>query len=104
MRTRNHDVKIRMNDKEYDRFKKKVKKTGLSQQAFLKKLIDGAEIKERPGIRFFEILTGLQSIHRELLKVWEVVIFGPDMKLEVKVHNAVKKVEDMEAELIQACR
>lgn len=102
IRTRTYDVKIRMNDKEYEKFIKQVKKTGLSQQAFLRKLLDGAEIRQQPDVDFFEFIKELQRIHKEL-----VIMCGKTLKdgnIDFKNHLwlAMKKIEQIDAELIMA--
>ena len=44
MRKRNRTISIRVSDQEYDIIQKKLSKTGLTQQAFILKAVEGATI------------------------------------------------------------
>jgi len=53
--------------KEHERFKRMVKKTGLTQQAFIKKAIDGAKLVEQPPVEFFDVLKELGEIKLQMV-------------------------------------
>ena len=46
MRTRKNRIVFCLDDKEFEKLKKKVKKSGMSMSAFLRKLCDEKEIKD----------------------------------------------------------
>lgn len=62
MRKRTREVMLWLNDDEYNTLRKNVEKTGLSMQAYLRKVINGVQPKSLPPMEFFEILTELRRI------------------------------------------
>lgn len=48
IRKRSHDLHLRLNDDEFAKLNKAVAKTGLSREAYLRKLIAGQQPKELP--------------------------------------------------------
>lgn len=48
IRKRSHDLHLRLNDDEFEKLNKAVAKTGLSREAYLRKLIAGQQPKELP--------------------------------------------------------
>ena len=63
MRTREHQIKTRLNDKEYEEFQKKVQKTGLSKAEYLRTLIKEITPKELPPMQFFDVLRELRQLN-----------------------------------------
>ena len=70
MRTRNHEIKIRLNDREYEKLQKQVAKTHFTRETFLRLLLQGNVIQECPKdyIDFIapmrHIATDLQILNR----------------------------------------
>lgn len=62
MRKRTKEVMLWLTEDEYNTLKKNVGKTGLSMQAYLRKLIKGGQPKTLPPMEFFEILSELRRI------------------------------------------
>lgn len=62
MRTRKNRIVFCLDDKELEKLKKKVKKSGMSMSAFLRKLCDEKEIKELPDVDFKEVISQLRRI------------------------------------------
>jgi hypothetical protein len=48
IRNRSHDLHLRLNDDEFEKLNTSVAKTGLSREAYLRKLITGQQPKELP--------------------------------------------------------
>ena len=63
MRTREHQVKTRLNDKEYEEFQKNVQKTGLSKAEYLRTLIKEITPKELPPMQFFDVIRELRQLN-----------------------------------------
>ncbi len=66
MLKRSIKVTFRMNTREFQRLKTQVKKTGLSQEAFIRSLINGYMPKELPPIDYFSIMRELHAIGNNL--------------------------------------
>ncbi len=51
MRTRNKEVKIRMNEKEFEHLNKMVEKSIFNRSDFIRNLLNGYEIQEKPTVQ-----------------------------------------------------
>lgn len=56
------EVKVRLNDNEKAKLDKDVSRTGLSREAYLRKLIMGSDIKELPPMDFHKALAELRDV------------------------------------------
>jgi len=62
MRKRNNRVQVRLDNKEYQAFSKAVRKTGLSQEVYLRHLINGVVPREAPPPEYFDFMRELQRV------------------------------------------
>ena len=62
MRKRNVEIPFRLTRREAQELDKKVKKSGLSREAFLRSMIEGYQLHEKPGPEFYEVLRQLSAI------------------------------------------
>jgi len=62
MRKRNNRLWVHLNDEEYNNALINFKKTGLSNEAALRNLINGFSPKEKPDERFYEVMKDLAGI------------------------------------------
>ena len=68
MRKRNCRVQVRLDNKEYQAFMKRVKKTGLSQEVYLRHLISGLVPQEAPPSEYFDFMKELYRVGNNLTK------------------------------------
>lgn len=101
-RTRKHEVKYRLNDKEHARFIKMVKKTGLTQQAFIKKTIDGAKLIELPPVEFFEVLKELREIKMHMAFMWISAQGSGDYQASQQYFDDMRRLEELVGKLMGA--
>jgi len=66
MRNRNIRIWARVTDDEYNIITKRVKKTGLSREAYIRSLLLGYAPKEKPDARFYEVMRELSAIGNNL--------------------------------------
>ncbi len=66
MRKRNVQILFRLNKEEAQDLKKKVKKSGLSQETFLRQTVKGCVIQENPTEELKNVLHSLSSIGNSL--------------------------------------
>ncbi len=66
MLKRSIKVTFRMNTREFQRLKTQVKKTGLSQEAFIRSLINGYIPKELPPLDYYSMMRELHAIGNNL--------------------------------------
>ena len=54
MRKRNKSFVVRCTEKELEELDEKVARSGLNRETYVRKILAGAEIKETPGLDYFE--------------------------------------------------
>lgn len=69
MRKRNIQIIIRLNEKEHQNLIKQVKKSGLTQEAFIRTLINGYVPKELPPPDYYTIIRELHAIGNNLNQI-----------------------------------
>lgn len=62
MRERNLEFHIRLNDIEYDKLEEMSLKSKMTKSDVIRKLIIEKEIKEKPGLEFYEVMKELSKI------------------------------------------
>ena len=62
MRKRNNQINIRLYDAELDKLNKKVAKSGMPREKFLRNLIAGAEIKPAPPVDFANLIREVRRL------------------------------------------
>jgi hypothetical protein len=94
------EVKVRLNDNEKAKLDQDVSRTGLSREAYLRKLIMGSDIKELPPMDFHKALAELRDANVMLHKI----IYSLDSKGSPDwwiFREWSKKIENGIAEMIQ---
>ena len=69
MRKRNIQVMIHLNEKEYNDLTRHVRKTGLSREAYIRKLLQGYVPRELPPIDYYGMMRELNAIGNNLHQI-----------------------------------
>ena len=69
MLTRNIKITFRLSKSECERFKKRVKKSGLSQEAYIRQLINGLVPTDAPPPDYFTMMRELYAIGNNLNQI-----------------------------------
>ncbi len=69
MRKRNFRVQVRLSEREYKKFLGKVKRTGLSREAYLRHLIGGVVPQEIPPPDYFSFMERLYQVGNLLERI-----------------------------------
>ena len=69
MRNRNIQVIVRLNRDEDQKLRKSVKKSGLSQEAYLRQLINGFVPRESPPADYFTFMRALRAVGNTLNQI-----------------------------------
>lgn len=69
MRRRNESILLWLSEKEYAALKEDVAKSGLTTQSYLRALINGRPIKERPSMELIDVLRTLQQIGNNMNQI-----------------------------------
>ena len=62
MRTRNHRVVFYLNDKEFEAFEQKAKRSSRSREAFIRKAIEDVQIKELPPADLYKLIWEIRRV------------------------------------------
>ena len=69
MRKRHFRARVWLDEKEYEHFINNVTKSGLPKETYLRKLVNGHEIKEHPPIEYHELVHQLLSIGKNINQI-----------------------------------
>ena len=69
MNTRTIEIKVRLNRKEAEQLNKRVKKSRLSREAYLRHLISGVVPREAPSPDYFSMMRELHGIGNNLNQI-----------------------------------
>lgn len=69
VRKRNNRVQVRLDNKEHQAFMKAVRKSGLSQEVYLRHLINGAVPQDAPPPDYFAMMRELHGIGKNLNQI-----------------------------------
>ena len=62
MRTRNHRVVFYLNDREFEAFEQKAKRSSRSREAFIRKAIEDVQIKELPPADLHKLIWEIRRV------------------------------------------
>ena len=99
-RTRTHDIHLRLDDKEYRLLKEHLKKSGLPQQTYLRKLVVGTPPLERPSADFFTFNRELQRIATNMNQIALVANAKGFINVDAYWQNS-KELEKLLSELFR---
>lgn len=84
-RTRQHKIEVRLNDEEYFKLKDTISLMGTNRSEYLRKLIVGTRIKEKPPDNFYKYMK-------------EFSLMGSNLNQIAERINTITKIEDWEYE------
>ena len=76
MRNRNNRICVRLNDKEYEKFLTLVKKSGISQEAYLRHLIGGLVPADAPPPDYYGMMRELYQIGNSFQQIAHIADAG----------------------------
>ena len=100
MRSRNVHIQFWLNRKEAETLDKKVKRSGLSREAYLRHLVKGMEPREAPSADYFSFMRELHAIGKNLnqiaqkahvLHVMDTQRYDEEVR---KLEAAIRKITD----------
>lgn len=87
-RLRQHKIEVRLNDEEYFKLEDTIYKMGTNRSDYLRKLIVGTRIKEKPPDEFYKYMK-------------EFSLMGSNLNQIAERINTITKIEDWEYEEIE---
>ena len=101
MRNRNISVLVRLTQKEHEYLRQQVAASGLSQEAYLRMLIAGCEIKPKPPEEYAQLLREVSAIGKNNKQIAKVAnskgfVSKPDLKNLMELQSVIwKKVKGL---------
>ena len=89
-----------LDDEDNNTLKNLSKLSGRTQTEVIKKLINGAIIKEKPSEEFYKKLNELIELRKELKKIRDVSKFTKELDTK-KVENILRKIDDFRMLIIE---
>ena len=69
---RNLEIKIRFTKEELETLSKKVKKTALSREGYIRNVLNGKVVKEAPTAEFYQLIREMRSIGNNLNQILKI--------------------------------
>lgn len=101
MRKRNCRVQVRLDNKEYQSFMKAVRKSGLSQEVYLRHLINGVVPQDAPPPAYYDFMRELHGIGNNFNQIAQKahVLNVIDVR---RYDEAMRRYEKLVREITQA--
>lgn len=91
---RNHEIKIRFNEKEFEQLTEKVRKSKLSRENFVRQCILKKSIKEPPHLDYYKLLNEFNHIGNNLNQIAKSLNSGQD-KSSFLVEVTIEELRNM---------
>ena len=97
MRTRNHRVVFYLNDKEFEAFEQKAKRSSRSREAFIRKAILEVQIKELPPADLYKLIWEIRRVGNNIDQILMIanskgILNIPDLRKAIVDLREVEKL------------
>ena len=91
MRTRNHRVVFYLNDKEFEAFEEKVKRSSRSREAFIRRAIQEVQIKELPPADLHKLIWEIRRVGNNI----DQILMIANSKGILNIPDLRKAIDDL---------
>ncbi len=91
MRKRNHRVVFYLNDKEFEAFEQKAKRSSRSREAFIRKTIEDVQIKELPPADLHKLIWELRRVGNNI----DQILMIANSKGILNIPDLRKAIDDL---------
>ena len=91
MRTRNHRVVFYLNDKEFEAFEQKAKRSSRSREAFIRKAIEDVQIKELPPADLYKLIWEIRRVGNNI----DQILMIANTKGILNIPDLRKAIDDL---------
>ena len=91
MRTRNHRVVFYLNDKEFEAFEQKAKRSSRSREAFIRKAIEDVQIKELPPADLHKLIWEIRRVGNNI----DQILMIANSKGILNIPDLRKAIDDL---------
>ncbi len=100
MRSRNHRIVFYLNDTELDSLERKVKRSGLSREGFIRKAVKDVQIKEAPPAELPQFIREIRRVGSNIDQI--LMIANARGLLDVpQLRKVISDLRDMEKRIVQ---
>ena len=97
MRTRNHRVVFYLNDREFEAFEEKAKRSSRSREAFIRRAIQEVQIKELPPADLHKLIWEIRRVGNNIDQIWmsanaKGILNIPDLRKAIDDLREVEKL------------
>ena len=91
MRSINHRVVLYLNDKEFEAFKEKAKRSSRSREAFIRRAIQEVQIKELPPADLYKLIWEIRRVGNNI----DQILMIANTKGILNIPNLRKAIDDL---------
>lgn len=91
MRTRNHRVVFYLNDREFEAFEEKAKRSSRSREAFIRKAIEDVQIKELPPADLHKLIWEIRRVGNNI----DQILMIANAKGILNIPDLRKAIDDL---------
>ena len=91
MRTRNHRVVFYLNDREFEAFEQKAKRSSRSREAFIRKAIEDVQIKELPPADLHKLIWEIRRVGNNI----DQILMIANTKGILNIPDLRKAIDDL---------
>ena len=91
MRTRNHRVVFYLNDREFEAFEEKAKRSSRSREAFIRKAIEDVQIKELPPADLYKLIWEIRRVGNNI----DQILMIANAKGILNIPDLRKAIDDL---------
>ena len=91
MRKRNHRIVFYLNDKEFEAFEKKAKRTSRSKEAFIRQAIQEVSIKELPPVDLHKLIWEIRRVGNNI----DQILMFANSKGILTIPDLRKAIDDL---------
>ena len=91
MRTRNHRVVFYLNDKEFEAFEQKAKRSSRSREAFIRNAIQEVQIKELPPADLYKLIWEIRRVGNNI----DQILMIANTKGILNIPDLRKAIDDL---------
>ncbi len=97
MRKRNHRIVFYLNDKEFEAFEQKAKRSSRSREAFIRKAIQEVQIKEPPPADLYKLIWEIRRVGNNIDQILMIanakgILNIPDLRKTIDDLREVEKL------------
>ena len=101
MRKRNHQINVRLDEDELKKLEKKVSKSGLTREAYIRKVLNSSKVYPTPPVEFYDLIRELRRIGNTIDQLARMPHAGEKTDVML-LNNTIAELDKIEDAMWQA--